>query len=119
MKISLLPSSLGRNENCALQYLTSFLIDDVLAIDAGSLGFFRAPEQQTIEQLQEALEFYKNQPLERVGVYRRALKFSRVPRPIRRLFWWSTLNVSGFKRAKRFGTFGLTSTPRRWDRGNN
>jgi hypothetical protein len=25
------------------------------------------------------------------------------------MFWWSTLNVSGFKRAKRFGTFGLTS----------
>jgi len=34
---------------------------------------------------------------------------SRVPRPVRRLLWWSTLNVSGFKRAKRFGTFGLTS----------
>src|SRR4029079_14632963 len=29
--------------------------------------------------------------------------------PIRRLLWWSTLNISGFKRAKRFGTFGLTS----------
>ena len=52
---------------------------------------------------------YKNQPLEKVGVYRRALRFSRVPRPIRRLLWWSTLNVSGYKRAKRFGTFGLTS----------
>jgi hypothetical protein len=29
--------------------------------------------------------------------------------PVRRLLWWSTLNISGFKRAKRFGTFGLTS----------
>ena len=46
MKISLLPSSLGRNDDCALQYLTSFLIDDVLAIDAGSVGAFRTPQEQ-------------------------------------------------------------------------
>ena len=90
--------------NCALAIERSFQGDDGVFV-----GLFRAPEKQSIAQLQEALRFYKNQPLERVGVYRRALAFSRVPRPIRRLFWWSTLNVSGFKRAKRFGTFGLTS----------
>jgi hypothetical protein len=90
--------------NCALAIERSFQGDHGVFV-----GLFRAPEHQTICQLQEALEFYKNQPLDRVGVYRRALKFSRVPRPIRRLFWWSTLNFSGPKRAKRFGTFGLTS----------
>jgi hypothetical protein len=90
--------------NCALAIERTFQGDHGVFV-----GLFRAPEQQTICQLQEALRFYKNQPLERVGIYRRALKFSRVPQPIRRLFWWSTLNVSGFKRAKRFGTFGLTS----------
>jgi hypothetical protein len=73
------------------------------------VGLFRAPEEQTIAQLQESLNFYKQQPLEEVGIYRRALKFSRVPTPIRRMFWWGTLNISGYKRAKRFGTFGLTS----------
>jgi cAMP phosphodiesterase len=46
VKISLLPSSLGRSDDYALQYLTSFLIDDVLAIDAGCLGFFRTPQEQ-------------------------------------------------------------------------
>ena len=90
--------------NCALAIERSFQGDHGVFI-----GLFRAPDQQTITQLQLALDFYKDQPLEKVGVYRRALKFSRVPRPIRRLFWWSTLNVSGYKRAKRFGTFGLTS----------
>jgi hypothetical protein len=90
--------------NCALAIERSFQGDHGVFV-----GLFRAPDQQTITQLQLALDFYKNQPLEKVGVYRRALKFSRVPRPIRRLFWWSTLNVSGYKRAKRFGTFGLTS----------
>jgi hypothetical protein len=90
--------------NCALAIERQFQGDHGVFV-----GLFRAPEQQTIGQLQEALTYYKNQPLDRVGVYRRALKFSRVPRPIRRAFWWSTLNVSGYKRAKRFGTFGLTS----------
>lgn len=73
------------------------------------VGLFRAPENQSITQLQEALTWYKSQPLENVGLYRRALRVSGAPTPIRRLLWWSTLNISGFKRAKRFGTFGLTS----------
>jgi hypothetical protein len=73
------------------------------------VGLFRAPEQQTIQQLQDALTWYKTHPLEEVGLYRRALRVSGTPTPIRRLLWWSTLNISGFKRAKRFGTFGLTS----------
>ena len=73
------------------------------------VGLFRAPEQQTLGQLQEALAFYKSQPLEEVGFYRRAMCVSRGPTPVRRLLWWSTLHVSGYKRAKRFGTFGLTS----------
>jgi hypothetical protein len=73
------------------------------------VGLFRAPEQQSIIQLQDGLNFYKQQPLETVGVYRLALRVSRAPWFIRHLLWWSTLNVSGMKRAKRFGTFGLTS----------
>lgn len=90
--------------NCALAIERAFQGDHGVFV-----GLFRAPEQQSLVQLQRALQYYKDQPLERVGVYRRALKFSRVPRPVRRLFWWSTLNISGYKRAKRFGTFGLTS----------
>ena len=73
------------------------------------VGMFRAPELQTLGGLQEALGWYKNTPLDEVGFYRQALRISRAPRPLRRLLWWSTLNVSGFKRAKRFGTFALTS----------
>ena len=38
-----------------------------------------------------------------------ALRFSQAPTPIRRLLWWGTLNISGYKRSKRFGTFGLSS----------
>ena len=90
--------------NCALAIERSYQGDPGVFV-----GLFRAPERQTIAQLQDALAFYKHQPLEQIGVYRRMLAVSSLPRPIRRFLWWSTLNISGFKRAKRFGTFGLTS----------
>ena len=73
------------------------------------VGIFRAPEQQSLSQLQQAVAWYKNETLEKVGFYRMALRFSKAPTPIRRILWWGTLNISGLKRSKRFGTFGLSS----------
>jgi hypothetical protein len=73
------------------------------------VGLFRAPEVQTLDELQKSLAWYKNDPPESIGFFRMALRMSRIPTPIRRFLWWSTLEVSGFKRAKRFGTFGLSS----------
>lgn len=70
---------------------------------------FRAPEEQSLLELQEALNDYKHAPIRSMGLYRRALKIGNLPTPIRRLLWWSTLNFSGAKRAKRLGTFGITS----------
>jgi hypothetical protein len=73
------------------------------------VGLFRAPEQQTLAEIQAGLRLYKGLPLDQVGFFRQALRVSRAPTSVRRLLWWSTLNVSGYKRAKRFGTFGLSS----------
>jgi hypothetical protein len=73
------------------------------------VGIFRAPEQQSLSQLQEAVAWYKNETLEKVGFYRMALRFSKAPTPLRRFMWWGALNMSGLKRSKRFGTFGLSS----------
>jgi hypothetical protein len=90
--------------NCALAIERTYRGEEGVFV-----GIFRAPEQQSLAQLQLAVDWYKNETLEKVGFYRMALRFSRVPRPIRRLLWWGTLNVSGYKRCKRFGTFGLSS----------
>jgi hypothetical protein len=90
--------------NCALAIERTYHGEDGVFV-----GLFRAPEQQSIVQLHHALEWYKNETLEKVGFYRMALRFSQVPRPVRRLLWWGTLNISGYKRCKRFGTFGLSS----------
>lgn len=90
--------------NCALAIERNYRGEEGVFV-----GLFRAPEQQSLSRLQEALAWYKNETLERVGFYRQALRFSHVPTPIRRMFWWGTLNLSGYKRCKRFGTFGLSS----------
>lgn len=90
--------------NGALAMERSYMGEDGIFV-----GLFRAPEAQSIAQLQESLNFYKQQPLDQVGFFRQALRISRIPTPIRHFLWWSTLHLSGCKRAKRFGTFGLTS----------
>jgi hypothetical protein len=90
--------------NCALAIERTYRGEDGVFV-----GLFRAPEQQTLAQIQQSVEWYKNETLEKVGFYRMALRFSQAPTPIRRWLWWSTLNVSGYKRCKRFGTFGLSS----------
>jgi hypothetical protein len=73
------------------------------------VGLFRAPETQSMSMLQDALNDYKNRPIEEIGFFRQELRISRHPWFLRRLLWWSSLEVSGEKRAKRVGTFGLSS----------
>jgi hypothetical protein len=73
------------------------------------IGLFRAPEAQAIGQIQRSVVTYKEEPIDSIGYFRQALRVSRAPRRIRRFLWWITLNVSGVKRAKRCGTFGLTT----------
>ncbi|WP_337173246.1 hypothetical protein [Paludisphaera sp.] len=90
--------------NCALAIERQYMGEDGVFV-----GLFRAPEHQSLAQLQGSLREYKDRPLEEVGFFRQALRFSRVPRPVRRFFWWSTLNIAGSKRCKRFGTFGLST----------
>jgi hypothetical protein len=76
--------------------------------EAVFFGHFRSPESQTLVMLDEALRHYKEAPLEEIGLFRRALLVSRFPRPLRRFFWWLGLNQSGYKRARRMGTFGVS-----------
>jgi hypothetical protein len=68
----------------------------------------RAPENQKLTEIDAALARFKHAPLESIGAYRRAIRFSQLPRWLRRLAWSLSLNWSGPKRAKRMGTFGLS-----------
>ena len=68
---------------------------------------FSAPETQPLESMQQSLDRYLQEPPERV--FQRQFDLSALPTPLRRVFWWWTLNVSGEKRAKRTGTMFLTT----------
>jgi hypothetical protein len=68
----------------------------------------RDPDLHTPEQLDEHLKECKERPVESIGTFRRALRWSRYPRPVRRLLWWIGLNVSGYRRARNLGTFGVS-----------
>ena len=45
------------------------------------VGIFRAPEQQSLTQLQQAVTWYKTETLEKIGFYRMTLRFMRCPDP--------------------------------------
>ena len=66
------------------------------------------PENHTPEQLDAYMRECKELPIESIGTFRRSLKLSRYPWPIRRFCWWLGLNWSGFHRARNFGTFGVS-----------
>jgi len=71
-------------------------------------GHVRAPEGQSLSAIQAYLRRLKNDPVTQIGSFRQALTISRLPWPLRRAAWWIGLNVSGRKRAKSFGTFGVS-----------
>lgn len=70
-------------------------------------GRFRDPAATPLVELQERLDGFAQRPVEKV--FRQQLTLSRLPTLVRRLIWWSLLNLSGEKRATRIGTFSISS----------
>lgn len=67
----------------------------------------REVEHRSLADLQRDLVRHQEEPAERY--FSRQLRMSRLPTPLRRLGWWLTFNLSGYKRATRLGTFALTT----------
>ncbi|MGE3809505.1 MAG: hypothetical protein AB7K24_32985 [Gemmataceae bacterium] len=76
--------------------------------DAVFFGHIRTPDRQTLVDIDGHLRRYQSEPVEAVPIFRRMLKISRVPLPLRRWLWWLGLNGSGRRRAQHFGTFGIS-----------
>lgn len=68
---------------------------------------FTRPENQRLVDLQDKLEQYKREPVG--SIFRRQVRLSHAPTPVRRAAWWWNLNVSPAARAHRAGTFGLST----------
>jgi hypothetical protein len=70
----------------------------------------RHPERRSLPELDTIIRTCKDEPVESIKFFRRAIRLSKVPWPFRRLAWWGGLNLSGKLRAHNFGTFGVSST---------
>ena len=68
---------------------------------------FVQPEQRSLPELQQALDQYQSQLVKKI--FQQQWQLSGLPTFLRRCFWWWTLNFAGAKRAKRVGTFFLTT----------
>lgn len=76
--------------------------------DAVFFASVRAPGALPLPQLDGELRRFKDDPVESIASFRRGLRLSRLPRPLRRLAWSIGLNAWGRKRAHYFGTFGVS-----------
>lgn len=76
--------------------------------DAVFFAPIRNPEMMPLVELDEQLRRFKEQPVDAISSFRRALRLSRLPRPLRRIAWWIALNAWGRKRAHYMGTFGVS-----------
>lgn len=66
-------------------------------------------ETRSFAGIDDKLRQYKTTPLKSIGAFRRAMLVTRLPLPLRRLLWWSALNLSGRRRARMIGTFGVSA----------
>jgi hypothetical protein len=73
-------------------------------------GLLRSPDKRPLAELMRRLSEWKRRPLKEVREFCRLLKHTRLPRPLRRLMWWYGMNTSGRRRARHFGTFGISVT---------
>lgn len=69
----------------------------------------RSPENMSIAEIDKNLRRFRHAPVESIGYFRQILRLGRLPWPLRRFTFWQSLHLSGFKRAKRFGTFMISS----------
>jgi hypothetical protein len=76
--------------------------------DAVFFAHLRSPEKQSLLQIDSFLQYCREEPLDTISLFRWTLRFSRLPRPVRRLAWWYANSTSGYRRAQWLGTFGVS-----------
>jgi len=67
-----------------------------------------APDEMSLAEVDALIRHAKEAPIEEVAAFRKILRATRLPLPLRRLFWAVGLNF-GRQRANYFGSFGVTS----------
>lgn len=76
--------------------------------EAVFFALLRSPETLGLWDIERRLREFKEQPLKANSAFRRIICLTRFPRPLRRLLWWSSLNLSGAFQAEYVGTYALS-----------
>ncbi len=80
-----------------------------LSEDAIFHALVSRPEASSLVELDSQLRRCKEQPLEKIGSFRRCLLFSRLPRSLRKAVWWLTCNAYGVRKVQALGTFAVSA----------
>jgi hypothetical protein len=72
-------------------------------------GKLRAPEDMPIGEIDRHIRRFQREPIQSISSFRQLARIASFPAILRRFIFWSTLNCSGYKRCKRFGTFMISS----------
>ena len=68
---------------------------------------WNSPRRDRSPDLQRQLTKYQTDPVERI--FAQQLRLGRFPTPLRRMLYWWNMNFGGRKRAKRLGTFTMST----------
>lgn len=74
-------------------------------------GKIREPESLTLPEIQEQLDRFRDAPVRET--FRDQTQLAQLPTLLRRAIWWWNLNVATARRAKRLGTFFLSTLAER------
>ena len=70
-------------------------------------GRFLSPENSSLLELQQQLDRYQTAPVK--ATFKQFLRLSSIPNPFRRFLWWINMQLSGATRARRVGTFFMST----------
>ncbi len=70
-------------------------------------GLISTPEKSDLVELQRLIDRYRDGDVQKI--FAKQLQLAHLPTPLRRAIWWSNLNVATKSRAKRIGTFFLST----------
>ncbi len=87
-----------------------FLVEKDLDGELVVLGAkLRGPENRSLTEIDIEIRRFREAPVLEVRYFRQLLRLGRMPGFVRRFVFWHTLYLSGYKRAKHFGTCGLST----------
>ncbi|MBC7966648.1 MAG: hypothetical protein H7Z17_12090 [Fuerstia sp.] len=70
-------------------------------------GQIASPELRALAEIQQAINQFRDGDVRKV--FRKQLQLAKLPTVFRRMIWWWNLNVATASRAKRLGTFFLST----------